>query len=268
MSYWEAIILGMLQGLTEFLPISSSGHIALAATLLELDTSAASQLQFTIWLHFATALSTLVLFWRRIGRLFQGLLQWHFGEEHLYVVYLLLSAVPAALVGLLLRTQIEDFFEGQLARVGGGLLLTALLLFWGYRKSQKMPGSSSLSWGKVLLIGLFQALALLPGVSRSGATISVALALRVSRREAAEFSFLMALIPIFGGSILDLISLLRENEEATAVLSLTTILAVIAAFFSGLWACERMIRWVRSGHFVYFSMYCLVVGLLSILLGV
>ena len=264
MSYWEALCMGILQGLTEFLPVSSSGHLVLGAELLGLGISAQEQLYFTLLLHLSTALSTVLVFRKKIGNILIGLQRGN-RAAYRWIGLVLLSAVPAGIVGLLFRHQIESFFVGRSSIVGGCLLLTGLLLLWGHRQARPVANRRPLGIGVAIAMGLAQALALLPGVSRSGATLSTALGLKVSREEAAEFSFLMVLVPILGSSLLSLLSLREKVTESCEILCSPPVwLGACVSFVVGYWACLRMLDWVKRAKLIYFAIYCFLIGSLTI----
>ncbi len=257
MSTLQALILGIIQGLTEFLPVSSSGHLELGHALLGVHGH--DHLVFTLVVHGATVLSTLVVFRKDILQLFRGLFQFKWNEETRYVVNLLLSSIPIVIIGLLFREQIEGLFSGDLVFVGCMLLITAsLLAFTYFAKSKGKP----IRVPDALIIGVAQALAVMPGISRSGSTIATGLILGKKKDEVARFSFLMVLIPILGANFLDLISGDLSSGDAVGVLPL--VIGFIAAFVSGLLACSWMIRIVKKGKLIYFAAYCLVVGLIAI----
>ena len=195
MNYIDAIILGIIQGLTEFLPVSSSGHLELAKAILGDQKVPQESLTFTVVLHFATALSTMVIFWREILQIFRGLFQFKKNEEFEFSMKIIISMIPAVLVGLLFEEQLEEFFTGNVLLVGFMLLITGLLLLLADKaKNTDKP----VSYLNALIIGLSQAIAMLPGISRSGATISTSVLLGVDRTKAARFSFLMVVPLIFG----------------------------------------------------------------------
>lgn len=255
MSVWEAILLGIIQGLTEFLPVSSSGHIELGKFFL--GSALEENLLFSIVVHAATALSTVVVFRKEIHRLFAGLLQFRWNEETTFAAKIIVSMIPVGLVGILFKKQIESFFEGQITLVASMLLCTGLmLLFAHYARPQQ---GTDISFLKAFLIGIAQAIAILPGISRSGATISAALLLGVKREHAAPFSFLMVLLPIFGATLLEVKDYLEVTD---AVQMPITALAggFLAAFLVGMFACSAMIRLVRNSRLLYFAIYCLIVG--------
>ena len=254
------LILGIVQGLTEFLPVSSSGHLTLCSELLGIKSD---DLTFKVLVHFATALSTIVVFRKDIYRLAIGFFkQREEGEsERRYIGLLALSAIPAAIVGFTLKDQIEGLDSPQF--VGYMLIVTAIIL----AVSQKLNSSmeKEVNGGRSLLIGLSQALAILPGISRSGSTIGTALLLGVSRAEAARFSFLMALPVILGATLLESKDLMESGAANSGPL-LGYVVGVIAAFASGLIACKLMIRLVKGTNLLWFAVYCAVAGLIAIVI--
>ncbi|WP_448519810.1 undecaprenyl-diphosphate phosphatase [Rhodoflexus sp.] len=255
MSTWEAVLLGIIQGLTEFLPVSSSGHIELGKFFL--GSQLEENLLFSIVVHAATALSTVVVFRKEIGRLLMGLLQFRWNDETQFALKIIASMIPVGLVGILFKNQIETFFEGQIALVASMLLCTGLLLLFAhYFRPQQ---GSEVSFGKAFLIGIAQAIAILPGISRSGATIAAALLLGVKREDAAPFSFLMVLPPIFGATLLEVKDYL-EVTEAAHIPATALAGGFVAAFLVGMFACSTMIRVVRNSRLLYFAIYCLLVG--------
>lgn len=258
MSIWQAIILGLIQGLTEFLPVSSSGHLELGRTLLGLE--AEDNLLFTVVVHGATVLSTIVALWPEIVKLLRGLFAFKWNWETQYIAKLLLSMVPIAIVGFLFKDTIESFFTGNIVLVGSMLLLTAVLLGLTYFVGNR-PGHAP-TYGSALLMGVGQALAALPGLSRSGTTISVGLLAGVDKKEAAQFSFLMVLPPIIGMNLLDLLS----GEVASSAIGGAALVAGAAtAFITGYFACRWMIRLVQRGKLIWFALYCAVVGAIALI---
>lgn len=258
MSVVEAILLGILQGLTEFLPVSSSGHIELGKAILGVDR--ADNLLFSLIVHGATVLSTIIVFRKDIAQLFRGLLQFEWNKETKFVVLLLVSAIPLAVVGLIFQDQINQLFSGNLVLVGLMLIVTALLLqLTRLEKANK----TALSYKSALMIGLAQVLAVMPGISRSGATISTALALGIDRAEAARFSFLMVLLPILGANTIECFHLAGSANSAQVSTS-ALFAGFLAAFICGLLACKWMIALVKNGKIIYFSIYCFVVGAIAI----
>lgn len=258
MSVLEALILGIVQGLTEFLPVSSSGHIELGKALL--GTEAADDLLFTLVVHLATTLSILIVFRKDIWALLSNLFTFQWNEGNRYITYLLLSAVPIGLVGVLWKDEIQQLFEGRLLLVGCMLLVTGVVLLLSTLEREKPTG---MTWWRAAIIGIGQAIAIMPGISRSGMTISSALALGVSREEAARFSFLMVLLPIIGGSLLMLKDHL-EDPSASQAENLPLLVGFLAAFISGWAACKVMLAIVKRGKITWFSAYCFAVGLIAI----
>lgn len=258
MSIVEAIILGIVQGLTEFLPVSSSGHLELTKVIFG-DTSVPEEsLMMTVVLHAATALSTIVIFRKDIATLLSGLLQFKNNEQFRYSLNIVLSMIPAAAVGVLFEDQIDKLFGGQILLVGTMLLVTGSLLFLADRAKSTLKSIDSKS---ALLIGIAQAIAILPGISRSGATISTSVLLGIDRAKAARFSFLMVVPLILGKMAKDILSgdLANTSTDTTVLIS-----GFVAAFIAGLLACQWMIKLVRKSQLKYFSYYCYIVGLLAI----
>ena len=258
MTYLEAIILGIIQGLTEFLPVSSSGHLELAKVLMGDETVPKESLTFTVVLHFATALSTLLVFRKEVAQIFKGLFQFQWNEEFQFSVKILISMVPAVIIGLLFEEQLESFFGGQVVFVGAMLLVTALLLLMA---DKAKTTAKEVSYGNALIVGIAQAIAMLPGISRSGATISTSVLLKIDRVKAARFSFLMVVPLIFGKIAKDVLGgeLLIESSQM-----IPTVAGFLAAFFSGLLACKWMLSLVKMSKLYYFSIYCALVGIVAI----
>ena len=259
MSLLEAIILGAIQGLTEFLPVSSSGHLELAKAILGDDSLPEESLLFTVVVHFATALSTIIIFRKEIAEIIVGLLQFEWNEQMQFASKITLSMIPAVLVGVLFNDQIEALFNGQILLVGTMLLVTGALLFLADRVSTTERSMGFLS---AFLVGISQAIAIMPGISRSGATICTSVLLGVDRERAARFSFLMVVPLIFGKMAKDLIDG-GVSFSDHSILPLLT--GFVAAFATGLFACKWMITLVKNAKLVYFSIYCFVVGTGAIL---
>jgi undecaprenyl-diphosphatase len=258
MDVFEAIILGIIQGLTEFLPVSSSGHLELAKAILG-DTSVPEEsLTFTVVLHFATALSTLVIFRKEVAEILRGLFQFTWNDELKFSLKIIISMIPAVLVGLLFEEQLESFFGGKILLVGVMLLLTALLLLLADKAKNT---TKEVSFSNSVIIGISQAIAMLPGISRSGATISTSVLLGIDRTRAAKFSFLMVVPLIFGKIGKDVLSgdLSFQSSEIIPVSA-----GFIAAFLAGLVACKWMIAIVKKSKLSYFSIYCAIVGFIAI----
>jgi undecaprenyl-diphosphatase len=261
MTILEALILGLLQGLTEFLPVSSSGHIELGKILLNVEES--DNLTFTVLVHGATVLSILVVFWKDIVDLLKGLLKFSWNDETKFVSLIAVSMIPVGVVGVLFEEEIEQFFSGEASLVGAMLLVTAVILLW----SDKAPDKGkSVGFGSALIIGIAQTIAVLPGISRSGSTIGAALLLGIDRYKATRFSFLMVVPPILGATLLKVKDLAEAGSTDTSVLPL--VVGFIAAFGSGLLACRWMIRLVRNGKLKYFAWYCIAIGLIAIISAV
>ncbi|SNY94632.1 undecaprenyl-diphosphate phosphatase [Flagellimonas pacifica] len=254
----DAIILGIIQGLTEFLPVSSSGHLELGKAILGADSLPEESLLFTVVLHFATALSTLIVFRKDVAEIFKGLFQFKWNEETQFSLKIIISMIPAALVGFFLEDFLEVFFDGAIIIVGIMLLITAILL---YLADLAKTTDKGVSCRGAFVIGVAQAVAILPGISRSGATISAAVLLGVDKSKSARFSFLMVVPLIVGKMAKDLLSgdVNFVGDQAIAMGA-----GFIAAFVAGLAACTWMIKLVRQSKLSYFAIYCLVVGLIAI----
>lgn len=254
----EAFLLGALQGLTEFLPVSSSGHLELGNHLMH--TPAGENLPFALTVHAATVLSTIVVFREDLARLFSRGLRFTPNQESSYLGKLLLSALPVGVIGLFFREEVESFFTGNLLLVGCCLLVTAALLTFAHFRKEKQGGE--ISWLHSLIIGMAQAIAVMPGISRSGATIATGILLGNDRKEVARFSFLMVLLPILGANFIDLVRHNAFSGEGITVGPL--LIGFITAFVVGFLACTWMIRIVSRGKLIYFALYCLVIGVIAI----
>lgn len=258
MDLLDAIILGIIQGLTEFLPVSSSGHLELGKVLLG-DTSIPEEsLLFTVVLHFATALSTLVVYRKDVWEILSGLLAFKDNEALRFSLKIVLSMIPAALVGLFFEDELEKLFSGNILLVGSMLLVTAFLLFMADRAKTTQK---NVTYANSFVIGLAQAVAMLPGISRSGATIATSVLLGVDKQKAARFSFLMV-VPLILGKIAKDILGGELNVQADNFGALTA--GFLAAFIAGLLACTWMIRLVRNSRLTFFAVYCVIVGCVSI----
>ncbi|MFS4454679.1 undecaprenyl-diphosphate phosphatase [Maribacter sp. 2304DJ31-5] len=257
----DAIILGIIQGLTEFLPVSSSGHLELGKAILGDNSVPEESLLFTVVLHFATALSTIVVFRKDVWEIIQGLLRFKWNKESQFSLKIIVSMLPAVLIGLFFEAQLEAFFGGNIRFVGFMLLITAVLLYFADKAKDT---EKKVSFGNAFIVGISQAIAMLPGISRSGATISTSVLLGVDKSKAARFSFLMVVPLIFGKIAKDLLSgdltFSGENNLAMGV-------GFLAAFLAGLAACTWMIQLVRKSKLTYFAIYCLIVGLIAISYG-
>jgi len=254
----DAIILGIIQGLTEFLPVSSSGHLELGKAILGDNSVPEESLLFTVVLHFATALSTIVVFRKDIWEIIRCLFQFKWNDEAQFSAKIILSMLPAVLVGLFFEEQLEAFFGGNIKLVGFMLIVTAVLLYFADKAKDT---SKTVSFNNAFIIGISQAIAMLPGISRSGATISTSVLLGVDKTKAARFSFLMVVPLIFGKIAKDVLGgeLHFQGDQATSMG-----VGFIAAFISGIIACTWMIQLVKKSKLSYFAIYCLIVGLIAV----
>ncbi len=264
MSWLQALILGIVQGLTEFLPVSSSGHLEIGQALL--GTSGEENLTFAIVVHAATVLSTLVVLWREVAQLFRGTftsLRWNAEKD--YVAKILVSMIPVFIVGMFFKNQVESFFGNGLLLVGICLLITACLLALSeWLQKRRQNAGHEVGYKDAIIIGIAQACAVLPGLSRSGTTIATGLLCGVKKESVAQFSFLMVLIPILGEALLDGLKLLQG--ELTSELGLVpAIVGFVAAFATGCFACRFMIEIVRRQRLVWFALYCALVGTATII---
>ena len=259
MDWLQALILGLVQGLTEFLPVSSSGHLAIGREILGVQAS--EDLVFEVTVHAATVLATIIVFRKQIGRLLAGLFKFKYNDETDYILKICVSMIPVFVVGVFFKDYVEALFS-SLYVVGGALLLTAALLFFSDRKSQAPASSlpaprSGISWWQTLVIGLGQAVAVIPGLSRSGTTISTGLLSGVRREDVAQFSFLMVIVPILGEAFLDVVG---GDMASSTIGFLPLAVGFVAAFLSGLFACKVMIALVKKAKLKWFALYCLLAG--------
>ena len=259
MQWMEALILGIIQGLTEFLPVSSSGHLELVKAMFGGNSVGKESMITTVVLHAATALSTIVVFRKDIGVIFNGLFKFKSNDEFWFAVKIILSMIPAAIVGIVFSDELETFFDGQILLVGFMLLITGLLLFLAdkAKRTEKKVGM-----GHAIIIGISQAIAILPGVSRSGATIGTSVLLGIDREKAARFSFLMVVPLILGKIGKDILS---DDFAQTNIQYFELSIGFIAAFITGLVACTWMISLVKKSKLKYFSYYCFLVGTIAII---
>ena len=271
MDWWQALILGLVQGLTEFLPVSSSGHLIIFQHLTGTDVDPDSFLGFTVLVHFATVCSTLVVFWAAIWKLLKGLFRFRYNDETDYVAKILVSMIPVMVVGLFFKDAVEDLFGEGLIVVGCCLLITALLLWlsdlFGSRKGAK-EHRNGISFAQAFTVGIGQACAVAPGLSRSGTTIATGLLTGVRRDVMAQFSFLMVLVPIVGEQLLDVLKSLHGGDPlfGPEVSALSLALGFVAAFLSGLFACRAMVALVRRAKLYWFSIYCVLAAVLCLFL--
>lgn len=265
MSWLQALLLGIVQGLTEFLPVSSSGHLMIFRELLGLESE--GFLDFTVTVHFATVLSTIVVFWSAIWKLLKGFFQFKYNDETDYVLKICVSMIPIAIVGLFFKDQVEGLFGENLFTVAVCLIITAILLFLSDQSGRFRSMSSSrsekthrngISYLQAAVVGLGQACAVAPGLSRSGTTIATGLICGVRRDVMAQFSFLMVLVPIIGEQALTIIKGIGETAAAPGVGFLPLLMGFIGAFGAGLFACKVMVELVKRAKLVWFSIYCLL----------
>ncbi|MBR9998405.1 MAG: undecaprenyl-diphosphate phosphatase [Cyclobacteriaceae bacterium] len=261
MSIFQAIVLGIIQGLTEFLPVSSSGHVEIGSVLFGIQS--AENLLFLTIIHGATSLSTIVVYRNDIIRIFRDLLKFQNNESLNFTLKILLSTIPVFILGMFFKEQVEYFFGGKTAIIGAMLIITGLLLTFAHYKGNT---SGSVSYPKAFLIGIAQAIAVIPGISRSGATISTSLLLGVERERATRFSFLMVLIPIIGAMLLNIIEMIDQPELSSGISGSVLVAGFIAAFITGVIACTWMIRIVKKGKLIYFAIYCFILGLSAIVI--
>ncbi len=264
MNWLEVLLLGILQGLTEFLPVSSSGHLTIAQDILNLNTSAADNLQFIVVVHAATVLSTIVILWKEISFLFKGTfttIKWN--DEKSYVLKIIISMIPVFVVGMFFKDYVEELFGQGLLLVGCCLLVTALLLSFAYYAKPRQK--SKISYLDSFIIGLSQAVAVLPGLSRSGTTIATGLLLGNRKEAVAQFSFLMVLVPILGETFLDVLKMTKDSAFASGIGIVPLIVGFVSAFVAGCFACKFMINLVKKGKLIYFAIYCAIIGIASII---
>lgn len=258
-SWWQAIVLGVIQGLTEYLPVSSSGHLTILGTIFGMN--GAENLTFAVVVHAATVLSTIVVLYKEIGKLLGGFFSFRLNEETLYVLKICLSMIPVAVIGLFFKDYVEAIFGSGLFIVGCMLLLTAVLLLFSYYVKPRQK--EKISFKDAFIIGLSQACAIIPGLSRSGTTISTGLLLGNKKESVAQFSFLMVIVPILGETMLDLIKG-GFSPESSGMSTTVLLCGFFAAFISGTIACKWMLSIVKKGKLVYFAYYCIVAGILTI----
>ena len=261
MNSLEALVLGLLQGLTEYLPVSSSGHLTIGSTIFGMTGE--ESLSFTILVHVATVLSTLVILWKEIVWLLKGLFQFRWNHETKYVVNILISMIPVGIVGLFFKDTVEEIFGSGLLIVGIMLLVTASLLAFAYYAKPRQK--ETISKKDAFIIGLAQACAVMPGLSRSGSTIATGLILGNKKENLAQFSFLMVIPPILGEALLETLKLMSGTEVASSDIPTSSlVIGFFAAFISGCIACKWMINIVKKGKLVYFAIYCAIVGAITV----
>lgn len=260
MTWFEALVLGLVQGLTEYLPVSSSGHLTIGSYLFDIE--GADNLTFTVLVHVATVLSTLVVLWSEIDWIFRGLFKFELNAETKYALNIVVSMIPIGIVGVFFKDTVEEIFGSGLLIVGCMLLLTAALLVFSYYARPR--AKENISWRDALIIGLAQACAVMPGLSRSGSTIATGLLLGNKKESLAQFSFLMVIPPILGEALLDVLKAVKGEEAFGGIDTLPLVVGFVAAFLSGCFACKWMINIVKRGKLVWFGVYCAIVGTITI----
>lgn len=261
MDWLQALILGLIQGLTEYLPVSSSGHLAIGSYLFGINGE--DNLAFTIAVHVATVLSTFVILWSEIDWIFRGLFKFKMNDETKYFLNIVVSMIPIGIVGVFFKDTVEEIFGSGLLIVGCMLLLTALLLTFSYFAKPRVK--ENISWKDALIIGLAQACAVMPGLSRSGSTIATGLMLGNKKEKMAQFSFLMVIPPILGEALLDVIKMAKGHNPFGDVSTIALVVGFVAAFVSGCMACKWMINIVKKGKLIYFGIYCAIAGAVTII---
>ena len=261
MNWIEALVLGLLQGLTEFLPVSSSGHLELGKALFGIH--ATESMTFTIVVHAATVLSIIVVFWKDIINLIKSLFSFKQNEENSYSLKIIISAIPVVILGIFFADELKTLFTGNVLLVGFMLILTAGLLGLTYFAKD---GIKKITFYHAIIIGIAQAIAVIPGISRSGATISASLLLGNNKSEAARFSFLMVIIPVLGAVAKDIYDNYISQSVVTTdqISTIALIIGFIAAFISGVLACRLMIKIVKNSKLIYFAIYCVIIGSMAV----
>ena len=262
MSWFEALVLGLIQGLTEYLPVSSSGHLAIGQALFGMNDGA-DNLMFTVAVHVATVLSTVVILWSEIDWVLKGLFKFKMNYATKYVLNIIVSMIPVGVVGLLFKDQVEEIFGSGLLVVGCCLLITAALLTFSYYAKPRQK--EHISMKDAFIIGIAQAIAVLPGVSRSGSTIATGLLLGNKKESLAQFSFLMVIPPILGEALLDVLKMMKGENVMGGIETLPLMVGFVAAFLAGCVACKWMISIVKRGKLIYFGIYCAIVGVVTII---
>ncbi|MCM1451384.1 MAG: undecaprenyl-diphosphate phosphatase [Clostridium sp.] len=269
----QAIILGLVQGLSEYLPISSSGHLEIFKQILGLDLEAGASLEFSVMLHVATVLSTIVVLWKEFAPLCKSFFTFKNDANTRYVLKILLSCIPVGIVGVVFKKDIEGFFGGNLMVVGICLLITAALLtFCYFFRTNPFTAKSytprDITWLDAFIIGVSQAVAVLPGLSRSGTTIATGVIIGDDREKVAQFSFFMVIIPILGEALLDIAKMATgstaEAAQMDAIGLAPMLMGFLAAFISGCFACKWMLSIVKKGKLVWFAVYCAIAAIFCI----
>ena len=260
MSGLEALVLGLLQGFTEYLPVSSSGHLAIGSALFGIEGE--ESLAFTILVHVATVLSTLLVLGKEIGWILKGLFKFEMNPETRYAINIIISMIPIGIVGVFFKDTVEGIFGSGLTIVGAMLLLTAVLLAFSYYAKPRQK--ENISFKDAFIIGLAQACAVMPGLSRSGSTIATGLLLGNKKEKLAQFSFLMVIPPILGEALLDTLKMMKGESLGGDISTSSLMIGFIVAFISGCIACKWMINIVKKGKLIYFAYYCAVVGSITL----
>ncbi len=275
MNWFDALIMGIVQGLSEYLPISSSGHLEIFRSILGIDLEGSEALELVVALHVATVLSTIVVLWKEFLPLCTSFLTFKRDANTVYVLKILVSCIPIAIVGLCFKDFIDDMFGGSLTLVGCCLIVTAALLAFAYyfrgpRRSVKygeplLPREHNITFRDAFIIGVAQALAAMPGLSRSGSTIATGLLLGDRRSEIAQFSFFMVIIPILGEALLDAVHIFDGSSAANSIGLVPLLVGFISAFVVGCIACKWMIELVKRGKLIWFALYCVVMGVICLI---
>lgn len=260
MNWIEALLLGLVQGFTEYLPVSSSGHLAIGSALFGIEGE--ENLTFTVMVHIATVLSTIVILWGEIIWILKGLGKLQVNKEFNYIINILISMIPIGIVGVFFKDYVEDIFGSGLTIVGCMLLLTACLLAFSYYARPRIK--ETISKKDAFIIGLAQACAIMPGLSRSGSTIATGLLLGNKKEKLAQFSFLMVIPPILGEALLDVLKAMKGDVVVESIPTLSLVVGFLAAFISGCIACKWMINIVKKGKLIYFAIYCAILGIVTL----
>lgn len=261
MDWLQALVLGIVQGLTEYLPVSSSGHLAIGSHLFGIEGE--ENLAFTVLVHVATVCSTLVVLWKEIDWILKGLFKFEMNAETKYFLNIVVSMIPIGIVGVFFKEAVEDVFGSGLLIVGCMLLLTATLLIFSYFAKPRQR--EHISMKDAFIIGLAQACAVMPGLSRSGSTIATGLMLGNKKESLAQFSFLMVIPPILGEALLDVLKMVKGDDAFGDISALPLVVGFVAAFVSGCVACKWMINIVKKGKLVWFGVYCAIAGAVTII---
>lgn len=271
MNWLDALILGIVQGLSEYLPISSSGHLEIFREILGIDLPSDQILEFDVMVHAATVCSTIVVMWKLFSKLCRSFFTFKMDNNFFYVCKILLSCIPVGIVGVFFKDTVEEFFGGSLHLVGVCLIVTACLLAFAhysariYGESRIKHGGRDITWLDAFVIGCAQAVAVLPGLSRSGTTIATGIIIGDNKSKVASFSFLMVILPILGEMLLDIKDMVTEPAAGASVAALPMVVGFVSAFVVGCAACSWMLSLVKKGKLVWFSLYCVAMGIVCLL---